>query len=80
MTGGPLPASPDEDRMTLTQAAKLLRVRPTELMAAVRAGEIPFYEQRGRVWFSQSELFERMRREAGSRSDRLHKGDDTDGH
>lgn len=61
----------DPDLMTLTQAAKFLRVRPTALMASVRTGEVPFYRRRGRLWFSRSELFARMER--GDRSaDRDH--------
>ena len=63
-TDGPRSAHHDPDLMTLTQAATFLRVRPTELMAAVRNGEVPFYRQRGRLWFSRSELVERLRRGA----------------
>lgn len=55
----------DPDLMTITQAAVFLRLTPTELMAATRAGEVPYYEQRGRLWFSRSELFDRMRRLGG---------------
>ncbi len=64
MTDGPSSAHHDPDLMTLTQAATFLRVRPTELMAAVRNGEVPFYRRRGRIWFSRSELVERLRRAA----------------
>jgi len=64
MTGGPSSAHHDPDLMTLTQAATFLRVRPTELMSAVRNGEVPFYRQRSRLWFSRSELVERLRRDA----------------
>lgn len=55
----------DPDLMTLSQAATFLRVRPTDLMTAIRDGEVPFYRQRGRLWFSRSELVERLRRGAG---------------
>ena len=64
MTGGPSSAHHDPDLMTLTQAATFLRVRPTELMSAVRNGEVPFYRQRSRIWFSRSELVDRLRRGA----------------
>lgn len=52
----------DPDLLTLSQAAAFLRVGPNELMAAVRLGEVPFYRRRGRIWFSRSELLDRMRR------------------
>ena len=61
-TDGTSSAHHDPDLMTLTQAATFLRVRPTELMTAVRNGEVPFYRQRSRIWFSRSELVDRLRR------------------
>ena len=63
-TEGPSSAHRDPDLMTLTQAAAFLRVRPTDLMTAVRNGEVPFYRQRSSIWFSRSELVDRLRRGA----------------
>ncbi len=65
MTGEPHDPYGDEDLITVTQAAKLLRVLPTELMTAVNAGEVPHYLHLGRLWFSRSELFERLNRSQG---------------
>lgn len=62
MTTGRTGSDCEADLMTFTQAASFLRVPPTELSAAVKLGEVPFYRRRGRIWFSRSELFELMRR------------------
>jgi excisionase family DNA binding protein len=51
----------DPDLMTLTQAAKFLRVRPTDLMSAVREGEIPVHQAGQRFWFSRAEVIQAMR-------------------
>lgn len=61
MSGKPRDPYQDEDLMTVTQAAKFLRVRPAELMTAVNAGEVPHYRLLGRLWFSRSQLFEQLR-------------------
>ena len=50
----------DPDLMTLSQAAKFLRVRPTDLMWAVKSGELPYHQQRGRLWFSRAELLQSL--------------------
>lgn len=60
MSGEQPPEAHDPDLITLSQAAAFLRVRPTELMGAIRNGEVPIYQRRGRIWFSRSELVERM--------------------
>jgi excisionase family DNA binding protein len=64
----------DPDLMTLTQAAKFLRVRPTDLMSAVREGEIPVHQDGRRFWFSRAEVIKAMnnarRREHESDEDR----------
>ena len=64
----------DPDLMTLTQAAKFLRVRPTDLMSAVREGEIPVHQVGRRFWFSRAEVIQsdaqRRRREHESDEDR----------
>ena len=60
--------APSPDLMTLSQAATFLRVRPTDLMAAVKLGEVPFHQREGRLWFSRGELFQRMQ---NPRADRI---------
>ncbi len=50
----------DADLMTLSQAAKFLRVRPTDLMSAVRAGELPAHQDGRRLWFSRAEVIQAM--------------------
>jgi len=56
------------DLMTLSQAAAFLRVRPAELVAAARLGEVPFHQREGRLWFSRAELFQRMQNPRADRS------------
>lgn len=46
--------------MTLSQAATSLRVRPADLMTAVKLGEVRFQHRKGRLWFSRGELFQCM--------------------
>jgi hypothetical protein len=50
----------DPDLMTLTQTAKFLRVRPTDVMTAVREGEIPVHRVGQRLWFSRGEVIQSM--------------------
>jgi excisionase family DNA binding protein len=64
----------DPDLMTLTKIAKFLRVRPTDVMAAVRDGEIPVHQVGRRLWFSRAEVTQAMHnarpRDDGSDQDR----------
>lgn len=64
MSGEQPPPPHNPDLITLTQAAAFLRVGPAELMTAIRDGEVPYYRRRGRIWFSRSELLDRLRRGA----------------
>ena len=50
----------DADVMTLTQAAKFLRVTPTDLMNAVRMGHLPTHRIGRRLWFSRAELLQAL--------------------
>lgn len=68
MTGAHPSAARCPDMMTLSQAAAFLRVRPTELVAAARLGEVPFHQREGRLWFSRAELFQRMQNPRADRS------------
>ena len=50
----------DSDLMTLTQTAKFLRVQPTDVMTAVREGDIPVHRVGQRLWFSRAEVVQSM--------------------
>lgn len=55
------PGNPvDPDLMTLSQTATFLRVRPTDVMAAVRDGDIPVHRVGQRLWFSRAEVVQSM--------------------
>jgi hypothetical protein len=53
-------STPGRDLLTVAQAAAFLRVRPADLMAAVRARDVPFHVRRHTVLFCRSELLARM--------------------
>ena len=57
----------DDDLMTASQAAKFLRVTPTDLRRAVVAGQLPHHWRRGRLWFSRGELLVRLATLPGGR-------------
>lgn len=67
----------DPDLMTLSQAAKFLRVRPTDMMSAVKSGELPYHQQRGRLWFSRAELLQSLATPSPSATKRPPHGDMT---
>ncbi len=55
------PGNPvDPDLMTVTQTAKFLRVRPTDVMTAVHEGDNPVHRVGQRLWFSCAEVIQSM--------------------
>jgi excisionase family DNA binding protein len=50
----------DTELMSVSEAARFLRVHPRDVLAAAEAGVIPSYTMAGRVLFSRPELLAAM--------------------